>query len=422
MQNRKERDSDLPPHVFWKKDEWYVRIFIPTSIKNKNGKRKYLQRMSICRPRTEERAAEIVKALTHQMQEVKRLGVTTRSQLKDLVKDFIETKRTSIEPTTYDYYNYLLENQISRLVISDDALVELTPKDIQRAYRNLEADTSGVMVRKVHTLLRMAFKYAVFHDLIHKNPTEGVILPKASRKETQALTKKEAQAFLKVCANDPRYLIFEFGFHTGLRPQEVVGLQWEFVDLDGCKIYVRKAMKEKLNGTDRELGDLKTKASRRTIGISKDLRDKLAEHKNRQDAQKEEWLEKIDQPLLLKRAARGPLYDRRKTARDTAAKRLKNIEEFDLVFPSADGTILDLRNVGRLFREAAKAAKLKSGKYSFKSLRHTCLTILADTLNIKKLMRFAGHSSETTTLKYYLHADDSSVFDASDTMRNALKG
>ena len=73
----------------------------------------------------------------------------------------------------------------------------LTPADVQRFYAELsDRGLSPRVVQYTHAVLRSALKHAVRWNVINRNPCDLVTLPKQTRREMQALSKEQAQAFL----------------------------------------------------------------------------------------------------------------------------------------------------------------------------------------------------------------------------------
>lgn len=235
------------------------------------------------------------------------------------------------------------------------------------------------------------------------------------------MTKAEVAAFLRVCRKDPDYLVFEFALETGMRPQEFLAISWKNMDLKTGKAKVVEAIATGFQGGGFEVKIPKTDASYRTIVISEDLLARLRHHRDRQ-------LQRIAQlkdlasssPVLSHMKRKGTNFKKRQQIRKHAAETIANFEKYDLVFPSSIGLPESRLNLNRRqFKDALTAAKIDPSKYSLQSLRHTNLSMLADTWPPKRLQKHAGHARITTTLEYYVHVDEYSGDDAGSAFAEA---
>jgi integrase len=73
----------------------------------------------------------------------------------------------------------------------------------------------------------------------------------------------------------------------------------------------------------------------------------------------------------------------------------------------------------RQFKDALTAAKIDPAKFSLQSLRHTNLSMLAESWPPKRLQKHAGHARITTTLEYYVHVDEYAGDDAGSAFAQA---
>ena len=150
--------------------------------------------------------------------------------------------------------------------------------------------------------------------------------------------------------------------HTGMRPGELLGLEWEDVDLDatGGSLRVNRAL------SDGKLTTPKTKRSRRRIDLSSASAAALKAHRKRQ---------------LEERLRRAGLW-----------------QDHGLVFPSTVGTPLSHRNVVRAFKDLLKRAGLPQNTRLY-DLRHTCATLLlGSNVHPKYVQELLGHASIALTL------------------------
>jgi integrase len=85
------------------------------------------------------------------------------------------------------------------------------------------------------TYLHQACLYGVRRGVIKTNPAADVLLPAARPPRTRkSLTIEEADKLLHVgIPQDPRPALWMTGLMCGLRPGELAGLRWPYVEIDG---------------------------------------------------------------------------------------------------------------------------------------------------------------------------------------------
>lgn len=400
--------------VLDRNNKWRVRVPFPTTLRDKAGRIIYEQVSRECFPETEERAAEVVRYIQAEHKRDAAEISEAKKTLSGFMDHFLEIKKKNIDPRTDKFYRFLYRGHIENSPFGKMEMVDIKPQAVELFYS--DGSMSADRVKKLHSLLMMTFEKAVKWGLIASNPAQDAILPKHRPKETVPMSVPDLKKFLKVCREDDRFIIFEVAFEAALRPQEVAALRWADIDLTKRRLKVTQAV-----GMI-EIKDPKTPTSRRVIGFSEDIKARLQAQRLNVAALKSEFTKILDEPLELRPGGRGVNYRKRLIRLDETKKILAEFENGDLVFPSATGVPFTINNLNRRdFKNALRRAGIDEGKYAFKTLRHTALTILADKLHPKKLQKFAGHAQLSTTLKFYVHVDDDSVFDASEAMGDLLK-
>jgi integrase len=125
---------------------------------------------------------------------------------------------------------------------------------------------------------------AVKWNLIPRNPADSVKAPTPTPKEMHPLSVSEARKLLEVAHGDKLEALYVLAVHTGMRRDELLGLNWDDVDLDGSTIRVRRTLTRK--GTGYVFGEPKTKHSRRTVRLTKRAVEALRSHRARQAQEK----------------------------------------------------------------------------------------------------------------------------------------
>jgi integrase len=254
---------------------------------------------------------------------------------------------------------------MSRLKLKD-----LNPAHVRGFYREkLDSGLSSATVRKMHSVLRKALKQAVLDGLIPRNVCEAVKPPKVERKEINPLDREQVKALLEAASGYRLAALYVLAVHTGMREGELLGLNWEDVDLERGVLRLRHALVRE--GGKIALGDLKTPKSRRGVNLTRAAAEALRSHLERQ-------LEEMERM--------GSLY-----------------QPGGPVFATESGTLINPSNLrNRSFKPLLKRAGLPG--ICFHDLRHTCATLLLSQGTHPKLVQeLLGHATIAMTLDTYSH-------------------
>ena len=222
---------------------------------------------------------------------------------------------------------------------------------------------------------------------MQRNVATLVDLPKVEQLQIIPFTPEEARVFLTAIEGDPHEALYYVALGVGLRQGEILGLQWDDVDLDEGLLTVRHTL-QRVNREWR-LVPPKTTRSRRTLPLPAIVVAKLREHRA---AQRREQLRRGGRPT-----------------------------EFDLVFTSATGTPLDDSNVTHGFPRILAAAGLR--RMRFHDLRHSCATfILVQGATMREVMETLGHSQIALTMNTYTHVLPSLQKESAERMNRFLTG
>lgn len=117
-------------------------------------------------------------------------------------------------------------------------LARVTPADIRALYIDLQATVSTRAAQKADQVLRLAFKAAVRDGVVGFNVMERVDKPAHLSKQQMAFSAATAMKIVEAAVATQgevwgaRWLL---GFLTGARECEILGLEWDRVDLErGC--------------------------------------------------------------------------------------------------------------------------------------------------------------------------------------------
>ena len=278
---------------------------------------------------------------------------------------------TGCEQKTIDDYNRYRSLDIIPF-FGDIPLADLTETDIGRWVTHLEKvrKNSPKTIRNKHGFLSAALGRAVpMH--IPANPAAGRRLPRGTGDddEIRMLTREEFTRLLDATTEPWRPLV-EFLVVSGARWGEVVALKPGDVDRDACTVKIRRAWKYSSAGY--QIGPPKTRRSKRTITIPREVLDKLDyDH---------EW-------LFINRTG-GPV-------------RYQGFRR-------------------RIWDKAVARAKLDPAPTPH-DLRHTCASwMLTGGVPVTVVSRHLGHESIKITVDIYGDVDQASAQLAADFMAGAL--
>ena len=271
----------------------------------------------------------------------------------------------------FDYYKkpYLREKSLDiiKYVVNDYILpplgsyipYEITPMQIQALMAGMR-NKSFSLQSKVLINLRDIFKAAEENGLVAKSPVSSRL--KAGGKKTEEkepLTPGETMLLLERVTEPRARTFLLLCLHTGVRRGEALALKYSDIDFKNKVVHIRRNAIIKQKDTTAS-PDLKTKAGKRDLPLTKEL---------------ESWLQ-----------------EQRKTATS------------DDIFVMKDGKLLTTSAFHKLFAWIDKA--LPERHITAHILRHTYITRLFEAgLDLKEIQYLAGHSSVEMTLRVYAHYD-----------------
>ncbi|MCP3031952.1 site-specific integrase [Halobacillus sp. A1] len=222
-----------------------------------------------------------------------------------------------------------------------------------------------------YRVLRNVFSRAKEWGIIKNNPVENVKRPKVSKEKTEVYTQEEVQELFHLLQDQPIHqrLIIKLAITTGLRRGELLGLQWEDIDLDTRTIEVKHSL-QYLNGEGFNLKTTKTKSSIRSVVVPTFIIEELKKYKHQKKKDK------------------------------LRAAELWEGGQYDYVFSSEFGKPLYPTVPGTWWRRFIKRTGFKFIR--FHDLRHTAATILINQgVHAKVISERLGHADIKTTMNIY---------------------
>lgn len=208
--------------------------------------------------------------------------------LSEYMTKFVERKKDTISPVTYEGYTNMIEGRIRRFFDPLGVTIgSLTPQLIEDFLDSITDDgcNSSTQLR-YYQIIGNCLKSAVRKDHIDRNPIEKVDRPRRAKFTAAYYSKDEALHLLECAKDETCYIPVLLGLFYGMRRSEATGLQWSSVDFENNQIHIdHKAYVESLKGKSRVcITDvMKTDASKRTLPLIPQVREELLKHKARQE-------------------------------------------------------------------------------------------------------------------------------------------
>lgn len=295
--------------------------------------------------------------------------------------EFLETwladaVEVNVAPKAYEKREYICRVHIVP-VLGAVRIKKLTPREIQRLHATkVRLGTLAPSTRReIHVTLKMALKQAVRWGYIPTNPADHVDAPRLEdpdedqgQEEIRALTDTQARLLFESGRGTRWENYYVAAVRTGLRPGELLGLQWQDLDLDTDPAVLR---------VRRTLGIMQGGGTYFKPPKSKAGRRKLALH--------HEAAEAFRRQREIRQAEGGG-----------CAK--------DLVFASTTGTPMNRNNLLRRYlRPALVRADLP--ELTLHDLRHTFASIMLFEWRVspRVVQEMLGHRSIRMTMDIYGH-------------------
>jgi integrase len=293
-------------------------------------------------------------------------GAVTFGALLDRWLSTVVAARVS--ETTVESYRTVLLPMVRGL--GNVPLSRLTPEHVENLLAAVaEQGFSRSYIRRMRGLAVQALAHATSRSLVVRNVAAMSIMPKTpTAVERQPYTPAQVADILAVARGHRLEALLLVGFHLGLRPGELTGLQWSDVDFDAGTLKVSGSMKKLVDGTLHR-GDVKrSTAGVRTLSLPGGLLAVLTAHRKRQKAE---------------RLALGPLW-----------------HDEGLVFPNETGGAMHPATFQQSFRRITAKAGLDGFPYR---MRHTFVSLLLDAgATISEVADLTG-DDPATLYRHYRH-------------------
>ena len=284
---------------------------------------------------------ELLKKLHQNIEEYRDVDLSENSKmpLGQWLDRWLEEYATpSVRLSTLEGYRGYIDRNI-KPYLGDKPVGKVTREDVQKLYRELQKNgrkelhpeygyqLSGATIRRIHGVFHQAMDAAVQENLIARNPTEGITLPKKKTAPKQILNDAQLERFLEVIRADSVWHDFFYTeLTTGLRQGEICGLMWSDFDEAHGTLSVRRTLHTQKGGR-LVAGETKTGTGKRTITLPPSTAQLLVQRKKHSYSQ---WI--FPNPLRPEQpTSPGTAYNRLKTLLKRAG--LPSIRFHDLRHP-----------------------------------------------------------------------------------------
>ena len=309
------------------------------------------------------------------------------SKMVDYLKMWKALQVEEVAPTTYDgYHTYVDRHLIPYFETLNLDIQDIKAGHIMDFVNFLSSDKgrkdnkiggqSITSIRKIISILRKVFDYAVLYGDIKINPALQVPMPKREKhsntisknKRQVFMTAEEAQKMLDAFKNEEIGPIVFVTLYYGLRKSEALGLRWQAVDFDNDTISINHTVV----GGSRiiEKDSTKTYCSERTYQLIPDVKVLLLRLKEEQ--------------------------------KDYKQRLGSDYHNNDYIFKNPNGVPYRPDSLTRSFKRALARHGLPQMRYH--DLRHSTASILVDKgWDINDIKEWLGHADISTTANIYAH-------------------
>lgn len=189
--------------------------------------------------------------------------------------------KPKVKLSTYNSYKSKVQLHITP-TIGNIRLYELVPADINQWILQLSLTLSPSSVHAVHRVLKTALTQAERQDLLKKNPTLNINLPKLEKQRVRAFSIEQQKKIKEAARKDERYLPIILALETGMRIGEISALRWTDIDFSEKTIHIKRTLQRLQVDKGKTAiieGTPKTFQSERILPLSKQLEAYLSKIK-----------------------------------------------------------------------------------------------------------------------------------------------
>lgn len=310
-------------------------------------------------------------------------------------ENWLEEIKYEVKPNTYRGYCGNMKNHIIPYFKAKKLLIqELKPYHLEEYYKyklnpnsklkNQEA-LSHTTIKHHHQNISKALADAFRKGIINYNPAASARTPKAESFKGNFLNPIQIKELLILFNGSVIELPVTLSAVYGFRRSEVLGLKWSHIDFVNRTITICETLQQGTGGNYTDTP--KTESSYRTLPMTDDVYKLLKNHRKIQ-AQKRKLL--------------GNYY---------------NVNDYVCTFDN--GQVISPNYLSRTFHSTISKSSLPLIR--FHDLRHSVASnLLNKGFSVVQVAEWLGHSSSSTTLKFYAHNDKTSKLSIANSLNNMI--
>ena len=264
-------------------------------------------------------------------------------------------------------------------------------KAVPKIGRGAPGLLSERVIRKIHVLLKTAFKLAVQWEMIGKNLVTSTSKPRIKRKKPEALEPSAARKLLDQSMDIRLLACLHLALGCSMRVGEITGLRWKNVcfgavenNFADAKVHVEEELQRVTNESLERILDRRADIYFAFLDYKKQSKSKLVlKAPKTESSVRDIWVPPTAAKVLW-------LI---KQEQDKQKKRLGDAyKEYGMVIAHGFGRPIEETRIKALYDEVIERAGLK--KVTFHSLRHTSTTVklLINQGDIKSVQGDTGHA------------------------------
>lgn len=310
-------------------------------------------------------------------------------------ENWLEEIKYEVKPNTYRGYCGNMKNHIIPYFKAKKLLIqELKPYHLEEYYKyklnpnsklNNQEALSHTTIKHHHQNISKALADAVRKGIINYNPAASARTPKAESFKGNFLNPMQLKELLILFKGSAIELPVILSAVYGFRRSEVLGLKWSHIDFVNRTITICETLQQGTGGNYTDTP--KTESSYRTLPMTDDVYKLLEKHREMQ-AQKRKLL--------------GNYY---------------NVNDY--VCTLDNGQVISPNYLSRTFHSTISKSSLPLIR--FHDLRHSVASnLLNKGFSVVQVAEWLGHSSSSTTLKFYAHNDKTSKLSIANSLENMI--
>jgi integrase len=334
--------------------------------------------------------------------------------VRDLLYDFVILYgKNNWSLSTYSMSKALIDNYINP-IIGDLPLSKVSTRTIEEYYLVLKKTPAAARnghtnpglvtastIHQVHKILRCAFNQAVKWDTVTKNPVAFASQPKRQPHKREIWTNDIITKALQACDDTKLALALQLAFVCTMRAGEILGLQWDCVDVSDKAIDADRAfvyVHQELARVDKEA--MEELENRDIKYIFPTLRPGCVSRLVLKSPKTESSVRKIFIPKTL-----AYILRRWKEEQAEIKEALgEDFHDFNIVVSHSNGRPVEQRLIEKALHELADKEGLP--RVVFHSLRHSSATYKLKLTNgsMKDLQAEGGWSTTEMIARVYAHS------------------